>query len=42
MFTMGGACVGFQTGGKATDVVFLAMNPEVYHNERGSGFAGHQ
>ena len=24
---MGGACVGFQTGGKATDVVFLVMNP---------------
>ena len=28
MFTMGGASVGFQIGGKATDVVFLVMNPE--------------
>jgi len=27
MFTMGGASVGFQIGGKATDVVFLVMNP---------------
>jgi len=25
---MGGASVGFQIGGKATDVVFLVMNPE--------------
>jgi hypothetical protein len=28
MFTMGGASVGWQIGGKATDVVFLVMNPE--------------
>ena len=28
MFTMGGASFGFQIGGKATDVVFLVMNPE--------------
>ncbi|MGB9485353.1 MAG: lipid-binding SYLF domain-containing protein, partial [Terriglobia bacterium] len=28
MFTMGGASVGFQIGVKATDVVFLVMNPE--------------
>jgi lipid-binding SYLF domain-containing protein len=28
MFTVGGASVGFQIGGKATDVVFLVMNPE--------------
>jgi lipid-binding SYLF domain-containing protein len=28
MFTIGGAGVGFQIGGKATDVVFLVMNPE--------------
>jgi SH3 domain-containing YSC84-like protein 1 len=28
MFTLGGANVGFQIGGKATDVVFLVMNPE--------------
>jgi lipid-binding SYLF domain-containing protein len=28
MFTMGGASVGFQLGGQATDVVFLVMNPE--------------
>ena len=28
MFTMGGASIGFQIGGKATDVVFLVMNPE--------------
>jgi lipid-binding SYLF domain-containing protein len=28
MFTMGGASVGFQIGAKATDVVFLVMNPE--------------
>ena len=28
MFTMGGASVGFQIGGEATDVVFLVMNPE--------------
>jgi lipid-binding SYLF domain-containing protein len=27
MFTMGGASVGFQIGGEATDVVFLVMNP---------------
>jgi lipid-binding SYLF domain-containing protein len=27
-FTLGGANVGFQIGGKATDVVFLVMNPE--------------
>src|SRR5579862_3183380 len=28
LFTMGGASVGFQIGGQATDVVFLVMNPE--------------
>ena len=28
MFTMGAASLGFQIGGKATDVVFLVMNPE--------------
>jgi lipid-binding SYLF domain-containing protein len=28
MFTMGGASVGFQIGGEATDVIFLVMNPE--------------
>jgi lipid-binding SYLF domain-containing protein len=28
MFTMGGASLGFQIGGEATDVVFLVMNPE--------------
>ena len=28
MFTMGGASVGFQIGVKATDVIFLVMNPE--------------
>ena len=28
LFTLGGANVGFQIGGKATDVVFLVMNPE--------------
>jgi lipid-binding SYLF domain-containing protein len=28
MFTLGGANFGFQIGGKATDVVFLVMNPE--------------
>jgi lipid-binding SYLF domain-containing protein len=27
MFTMGGASVGWQIGGKATDVIFLVMNP---------------
>jgi len=27
MFTVGGANVGFQIGGKATDVVFVVMNP---------------
>jgi lipid-binding SYLF domain-containing protein len=27
MFTLGGASVGFQIGGKETDVVFLVMNP---------------
>lgn len=28
MFTLGGGSVGFQIGGKATDVVFIVMNPE--------------
>ena len=28
MLTLGAASVGFQIGGKATDVVFLVMNPE--------------
>src|SRR5579863_550622 len=28
MFTLGAASVGFQIGGKSTDVVFLVMNPE--------------
>jgi len=28
MFSMGGVSVGWQIGGKATDVVFLVMNPE--------------
>jgi lipid-binding SYLF domain-containing protein len=28
MFTLGGANIGFQIGGKATDRVFLVMNPE--------------
>ena len=28
MFTLGGASVGFQIGGKATDVVFIVMNPD--------------
>src|ERR1700730_15012428 len=28
MFTLGAASVGFQIGGKATDVVFLGMNPQ--------------
>lgn len=28
LFTLGGASVGFQIGGKATDVVFLVMNPK--------------
>jgi SH3 domain-containing YSC84-like protein 1 len=28
MFTMGGVSLGWQAGGKATDVVFLVMNPE--------------
>lgn len=28
MFTLGGGSFGFQLGGKATDVVFLVMNPE--------------
>jgi len=28
MFTMGGASIGFQIGGQATDVVSLVMNPE--------------
>ncbi len=28
MFTLGGANIGFQLGGKATDVVFIVMNPE--------------
>jgi lipid-binding SYLF domain-containing protein len=27
LFTLGGANIGFQIGGKATDVVFLVMNP---------------
>lgn len=28
MFTLGAASVGFQIGGKATDVVFIVMNPD--------------
>ena len=28
MFHLGGASIGFQIGGKATDVVFLVMNPD--------------
>lgn len=28
MFTLGAASFGFQIGGKATDVIFLVMNPE--------------
>ena len=28
MFTLGAASIGFQIGGKATDVIFLVMNPE--------------
>jgi lipid-binding SYLF domain-containing protein len=28
MFTLGAASIGFQIGGKATDVLFLVMNPE--------------
>ena len=28
MFTLGAASIGFQIGGKATDCVFLVMNPE--------------
>lgn len=28
LFTLGGGSVGFQIGGKATDVVFLVMNPK--------------
>jgi lipid-binding SYLF domain-containing protein len=28
MFTIGAASIGFQIGGKGTDVVFLVMNPE--------------
>jgi lipid-binding SYLF domain-containing protein len=28
MFSIGGVSVGWQAGGKATDVVFLVMNPE--------------
>jgi len=28
MFTLGGGSVGFQIGGKATDVVFIVMNPD--------------
>ncbi len=28
MFTLGAASIGFQIGGKGTDVVFLVMNPE--------------
>jgi SH3 domain-containing YSC84-like protein 1 len=28
MFRLGGANIGFQLGGKATDVVFIVMNPE--------------
>jgi SH3 domain-containing YSC84-like protein 1 len=28
MFTLGAGSVGFQIGGKATDVVFIVMNPE--------------
>jgi SH3 domain-containing YSC84-like protein 1 len=27
LFTLGGANIGFQLGGKATDVVFIVMNP---------------
>ncbi len=27
MFTLGGANIGFQLGGRATDVVFIVMNP---------------
>jgi SH3 domain-containing YSC84-like protein 1 len=28
LFTLGGGSFGFQLGGKATDVVFIVMNPE--------------
>jgi SH3 domain-containing YSC84-like protein 1 len=28
MFTLGSGSIGFQVGGKATDVVFIVMNPE--------------
>ncbi len=28
MFTLGAGSIGFQIGGKATDVVFIVMNPE--------------
>jgi len=28
MFTLGAASIGFQIGGKATEVIFLVMNPE--------------
>lgn len=28
LFTMGGGSFGFQIGGKATDIVFIVMNPE--------------
>ncbi|MBZ5537723.1 MAG: lipid-binding SYLF domain-containing protein [Acidobacteriia bacterium] len=28
MFTLGAASVGFQIGGKATDIVFVVMNPD--------------